>query len=149
MAVVKPFSNTTMQEICIILGMYSTGNWIHQLLHLTHLAPGRCGSNLKSIIFETFIENSSLDTNGKNSVRWIPQDFTNESSSLVQVMTQCCQATSLSLYLNQCWLWSSSMRPYGVTRPQWVKHWSVPTWPTATFFLSNLTLYVLNFSEGT
>ena len=48
---------------------------------------------------------------------WMPRDLTDDKSTLVQVMALCRQATSH--YLNQCW--SSSMSPYGVTRPQWVK----------------------------
>ena len=38
-------------------------------------------------------------------------------STMVQVMAWCRQATSH--YLSQCWL--SSLSPYGVARPQWVK----------------------------
>ena len=40
-------------------------------------------------------------------------------STLVQVMAWCRQATSH--YLNQ--YWHSSLSPYGVARPQWVKLW--------------------------
>ena len=43
-------------------------------------------------------------------------DFTDDQSTLVQVMTWCRQATSH--YLSQCW--PRSMSPYGITRPQWV-----------------------------
>ena len=40
-------------------------------------------------------------------------------TSLMTSQGRCCrQATSH--YLNQCW--PSSMSPYGITRPQWVKH---------------------------
>ena len=46
----------------------------------------------------------------------MPQDLTDDKSTLVQVMAWCHQATSH--YLNQCW--PRSPRPYGVTRPQWV-----------------------------
>ena len=46
----------------------------------------------------------------------MPQDFTDDKSTLVQVMAWCRQATSH--YPNQCWLRSPT--PYGVTRPQWV-----------------------------
>ena len=46
----------------------------------------------------------------------MPQDLTNEKSTLVQVMAWCLQATSY--YLNQCC--PRSPTPYGVTRPQWV-----------------------------
>ena len=41
-------------------------------------------------------------------------DFTDDQSTLVQVMAWSCQATSL--YMSQCW-----PRWYGVTRPEWVK----------------------------
>ena len=47
----------------------------------------------------------------------MPQDFTEDKSTLVQVMAWCRQATSH--YLSQCW--PRSMSPNGVTRPQWVK----------------------------
>ena len=43
-------------------------------------------------------------------------DFTDDQSTLVQVMAWCHQATSH--YLSQCWL--RSLSPYGITRPQWV-----------------------------
>ena len=46
----------------------------------------------------------------------MPQDLTDDKSTLVQVMAWCRQATSH--YLNQCW--PRSPTPYGVTRPQWV-----------------------------
>ena len=48
---------------------------------------------------------------------WMSLDFTDDQSTLVQVMAWCRQATSH--YLSQCW--PRSMSPYGVTRPQWVK----------------------------
>ena len=48
----------------------------------------------------------------------MPQDLTDDKSTLVQVMAWCRQATSH--YLNQCW--PRSPTPYGVTRPQWVKN---------------------------
>ena len=46
----------------------------------------------------------------------MPQDLTDDKSTLVQVMAWCRQATSH--YLNQGW--PRSPTPYGVTRPQWV-----------------------------
>ena len=48
---------------------------------------------------------------------WMSISFTDDKSTLVQVMAWCRQATSH--YLNQCW--PRSKLPYGVTRPQWVK----------------------------
>ena len=47
---------------------------------------------------------------------YMPPDFTDDQSTLVQVMAWCRQATSH--YLSQCW--PRSLSPYGVTRPQWV-----------------------------
>ena len=52
-----------------------------------------------------------------DALRWMPQDLTDDKSTLVQVMAWCRQATSH--YLSQCWL--SSLSPHGVVRPQWVK----------------------------
>ena len=49
-------------------------------------------------------------------IRWMWQDFTDDKSTLVQVMDWCRQATSH--YLSQ--RWPRSMLPYGITRPQWV-----------------------------
>ena len=48
--------------------------------------------------------------------RGTSHDLTDDKSTLVQVMTWCCQATSH--YLSQCW--PRFMSPYGVTRSQWV-----------------------------
>ena len=47
---------------------------------------------------------------------WMSLDFTDDQSTLVQVMACCVTATSH--YLNQCWY--KPMLPYGITRPQWV-----------------------------
>ena len=56
------------------------------------------------------IFNSSYD----NVLWWMPQDLTDDKSTLVQVMAWCRQAASH--YLNQCW--PRSPTPYGVTKPQ-------------------------------
>ena len=50
-------------------------------------------------------------------IRWMPQHLTDHSSTLVQVMAWCRQATSH--YLSQCW--PRPLSPYDVTGPQWVK----------------------------
>ena len=47
----------------------------------------------------------------------MPENLTNDKSTLVQLMPWCTQASSH--YLNQCWL--KSLSPYGITRPRWVK----------------------------
>ena len=54
---------------------------------------------------------------------WMSLDFTNDQSTSVQVMAWCRQA--ISHYLNQCW--PRSLSPYGITRPQWVKHCGQPS----------------------
>ena len=55
----------------------------------------------------------------------MPQDLTDDKSTLVQVMAWCRQTTSH--YLSQCWL--SPLSSYGVARPQWVNdspvHWHI------------------------
>ena len=51
------------------------------------------------------------------ALSWLPLNFNDDKSTLVQVMAWCRQATSH--YLNQCW--PRSLLPYGITWPQWVK----------------------------
>ena len=48
-------------------------------------------------------------------------DFTDNQSTLVQVMAWCRQATSH--YLSQCW--PRSALPFGITGPQWVNVWGI------------------------
>ena len=48
---------------------------------------------------------------------WMSLDFTDDQSTLVQVMAWCRQASSH--YLSQCW--PRYLSSYGVIRPQWVK----------------------------
>ena len=52
----------------------------------------------------------------------MPQDLTNDWSTLVKVMALCCQATSHCL--NQCWIYL--IMPYGITRGQWINS----LWPS-------------------
>ena len=56
----------------------------------------------------------------RQALRWMSLELADDKSTLVQVMAWCRQATSH--YLSQCW--SRSLSPYGVTRPQWVNHFS-------------------------
>ena len=50
-------------------------------------------------------------------IMWCHKTFTDDKSTLVQVMAWCRQATSH--YLSHCC--PRSLLPYGITRPQWVK----------------------------
>ena len=60
----------------------------------------------------------SLGTHWKIPLRWMPQKFTDEKSTLVLVMAWCHQAPSH--YLSQCW--PRSLSSYGITRQQWVNY---------------------------
>ena len=80
------------------------------------LAPGWFEFNFRKVIFKLTLVNGGWRISYKIALRWIPQDFTDDKSTLVQVMAWCRQATSP--YLSECW--PRSMSPNGVTRPQWV-----------------------------
>ena len=67
--------------------------------------------------FKLILVIDSRCISSKIALRWMPQNITNEKSTLVQVMAWCCQTTSH--YLSQCW--PRFMSPCSVTRPQWVK----------------------------
>ena len=82
------------------------------------LAPGRFQFNFRKVIFKVTVVNGGWGISYEIALRWLPLDLTDDTSTLVQVMAWCHQATSH--YLSQCW--PRSMSPYGVTRPQWVKH---------------------------
>ena len=83
---------------------------------LTHWPLGDLNVILKMqssiLVYFIGIFKSSYD----NVLKWMPQDLTDDKSTLVQVMAWCRQATSNYLY--QCW--PRSPTPYGVTRSQWV-----------------------------
>ena len=84
----------------IVAGIMITirpGNWL-ALKDINSLASGRCGSNFEGIIFKLIIQNSRLDSHYKIALGWMPQNFTYEKSSLVQVMAWCHRC----YLLNQC-----------------------------------------------
>ena len=80
------------------------------------LWPGRSEYDSKNVIFNLVLLIGIFKSSYDNVLRWMPHDFTDDKSTLVQVMAWCRQATSH--YLSQCW--PISLSPYGVTRPQWV-----------------------------
>ena len=88
-----------------------------QLQWLNSLAPGRPGCHSKTAIFNLVLLIGIFTSSKDNALRWMPRDLTDDKSILVRVMAWCRQATSH--LLSQCW--PSSMSPYGITRPQWVK----------------------------
>ena len=91
---------------------------------LNSLAPRRCGSNFKSMIFKLILQNNILATRGDIALRWMPQNLTNGKLTSVQEMAWCCQVTSH--YVNQCW--PRSMSPYCLNMPQWVLTTFLPPW---------------------
>ena len=96
------------------------------------LAPGRFQFNFRYVIFKLNLVNGGWGLSDEIALEWLPLDFTNDKSTLVQVMAWCRQATSH--YLNQCW--PRSMSPNGVTRPQWVNSlWLSATWSVSSLFL--------------
>ena len=64
---------------------------------------------------------------------WMSFDFTDDQSTLVQVMAWCHQAPSH--YLGQCW--PRSLMPYGVTRPQFAK-----TKNTQTLYHRDVSIHI-------
>ena len=85
------------------------------------LATGRSEYYSKNVIFNFVLLIGIFRSSYDNAFRWMPHDLTDDKSTLVQVMAWCRQASSY--YLSQCWL--SSLSPYGVARPQWVKEESI------------------------
>ena len=85
-------------------------------LCLNSLSPGRSECYSKNGIFNLVLLIGIFRSSYDSALRWMPQDLTDDKSTLVQVMAWCRQATSH--YLSQCWL--SPLSPYGVARPQWV-----------------------------
>ena len=81
------------------------------------LAPGRSECDSKNIIFNLVLLIGIFRSSHDNAVWWMPQDLSDDKSTLVQVMAWCHQATSH--YLGQCWL--ISLPPYAIARPQWVE----------------------------
>ena len=71
----------------------------------------------KNVIFNLVLLIGIFRSSHNNALRWMSRDLTDDKSRLVQAMAWCRQATSH--YLSQCWL--SSLPPYGVISPQWVK----------------------------
>ena len=88
----------------------------HLISHLNSWTPGWCGSNFKSTIFKLIIQNSSLGTHCEIALMLMPQNLTDETLTLVQLIAWSRQARNH--YLSQCS--PRSVSPYGITKPQWV-----------------------------
>ena len=88
---------------------------------INSLAPGVSECDSKYVIFNLVLLIGIFRSSHDNALRWMPQDITDDKSTLVQVMAWSRQAASH--YLSHCLL--SSLSPYGIARPQWVNSlWS-------------------------
>ena len=87
---------------------------------INSLAPGKFEWNFKHELFKQILVIDSWGISCDIALIWMSLIFTDDRSTLVQVMAWCRQATSH--YLSRCWF--RSMSPNGVTRPQWVDLWS-------------------------
>ena len=83
---------------------------------INSLAPGRTECDYKNWILNLVLLIGIFRYSYDNALKWIPQDLTDDESTLVKVMAWCRGATSPNL--SQCW--PRSLSTYGVTRPQWV-----------------------------
>ena len=83
---------------------------------INSLAPGKFEWYFRYAIFKWILVIDGSGISCEIALVWMSLDFTDDQSTLVQVMAWCRQATSH--YLSQCW--PRSLSPYGVIRPQWV-----------------------------
>ena len=80
------------------------------------LAPGGFENIFQNVFFKLISWIDTLSNSCETALRSMPQNPSDDKSTLVQVMAWCRQAASH--YLSQCC--PRSLSPYGVTRPQWV-----------------------------
>ena len=88
--------------------------WMMMTQFFNSLAPGKFELNFRYVIFKQILEIDVWGVSSEIAPIWMSLDFTDDQSTLVQVMAWRRQATSH--YLSQCW--PRSLSPYGVTRPQ-------------------------------
>ena len=93
-------------------------NWVFHISCANSLVPGRSGYDLKNAMFNVVLLIGVSSYHHNNALRWVPQDLTDDKSTLVYVMAWCHQATSH--YLNQCW--PRSPMPYSIDWPQCVNN---------------------------
>ena len=101
--------------------------------NLNSLAPGKFEWNFRHVIFKQILVIDSWGISCEIALIWMSLDFTDDQSTLVQVMAWCRQATNhcLSQY------WPRSLSPYGVIRPQWVNQNSTKPNKTMCMFYGN------------
>ena len=82
---------------------------------INSLAPGKFKWNFRHVIFKHILVIDGWGSSCEIALIWIWLNFTDDQSTLVQVMAWCHQATSH--YLSQCW--PRSLSSYCITKPQW------------------------------
>ena len=109
-------------------------------MYLSLIFPWRCGCDFECLIFKYILVTDIISIG--TVLRWMPQNNTDDKSTLVLVMAWCRQATSH--YLNQCL--QRPMTPYDITRPhwQWAKLHFLVTFFTSHFIHSrSSSVYVM------
>ena len=86
------------------------------IFRFNSLAPGGFENIFQNVFFKLISWIDTLSNSCETALRSMPQNPSDDKSTLVQVMAWCRQAASH--YLSQCC--PRSLSPYGVTRPQWV-----------------------------
>ena len=97
-------------------GLHWREGWNDLAVSFGSLAPGKFDRNSRYVIFKRILVIDGWGISCKIAPIWMSLDFTDDQSTLVQVMAWCRQAASH--YLSQCW--PRSLSPYGVTGPEWV-----------------------------
>ena len=129
-------------QSCIVPGKWCSvvlfDLMLHMYINLTSLeaqfnslAPGKFEWNFRHVIFKQILVIDGWGICCEIALIWMSLDFTNDQSTLVQVMVLCHQATSH--YLNQ--YWPRSLSPSSVTRPQWVNVWYSTSPNTLSMYL--------------
>ena len=86
-------------------------------IFINSLAPGKFEINFRHVISKQILVIDGWGNSCDIALIWMSLDFTDDQSTLVQLMAWWRQATRH--YLRQCW--PKYMPPYDVTRPQRVK----------------------------
>ena len=84
---------------------------------INSLTPEKYEWNVRYVIFKRVLVIAGWGMSCEIALIWMSLDFTDDQSTLVQVMAWCRQA--IIHYLRQCW--PRALSPYDVTRPQWAK----------------------------
>ena len=112
---------------------------LNEVTSFNSLVSERYGSNFYSIIFKLISRIYIFGISNKITLRWMPQDFNSDWSTMAQVMVWSHQTKSH--YVNQHW--PSSVMPYGTTRLQRVKDLPLGLKELSHFMFNNmLSLYL-------